>query len=62
MDCHSIILCESSTALTLEDCHNSKVKLGGVIFHDYQLLKDCLANPVPLLLFRAINFVFIALL
>jgi len=63
MDFYSIVLCESSAVSILEDCCKLKVKLeqsSKVILHDYQLQKDCLANPVQLFLLHAINFVPIA--
>jgi len=40
MDCYSIVLCEGSAALALEDHCKLKVKLeqsSGVTLHDYQL-------------------------
>ena len=35
MDCSSIVLCESSTASTVEDRRKSKVKLGAVKQSDF---------------------------
>jgi len=60
MNCYSIVLIESTAHSTLEDRRKSKVKLVSIILHDYQLQKDCLANPVLLFLLCAINFVSIA--
>jgi len=61
MDCYSIVLCESSTVWTQEDCRKSEVKLGAVILR----VVDCgktvlLANPLQLFLLHAITFVSIA--